>query len=337
MIWVEVLSRHHEVLARHRVDNESGPIRVGRAYDNDVIIDDPHVAPHHLTLTPDENQHWVAIDTGSINGLYVEAGRNRHRRVPRAPLSDDRVVVIGHTLLRLRASNYAVAPERALAAAHLRQRVTGSRAWLLAFAVVAALLLISAVQSWLGEITEPKASRYLFAILPPVIFLGIWSGCWAMAGHQFSGSAHFERHLFIAAAGLLALTLLEIFVSVFAYAFSSVSVAEWSFAAGWLAIAAILFFHLREVGPKHMRVKAVTVTVLAIFAIGAQWLNKSDQSNSFGQTQYVRTLKPPAMRLVPTHTDSEFLASAEKLKEKLDRARTEEKLTGGATSYDYDD
>jgi hypothetical protein len=334
MIWVELLSRHHDVLARHRIADESATIRIGRAYGNDVIIDDPHVAPHHLTLTRDENNGWLATDTGSINGLYVDADKHRRRRVTSTALPDDRVIAIGHTLLRLRTSDYAVAPERAMLAPN---RITGSRAWSLAFAALAVLLIVSALQSWLGETTEPKPSRYLFAILPPLVFLAIWAGSWALVSHQFSGFARFERHLLIAATGMLALTLLEVLVSAGAFSFSSVSLVEWNFVAAWLIFAVIIFYHLREIGPKRMRLKAITVAVLALLAIGAQWLNKSDQANNFGQVQYVRGLKPPAMRLAPSQTDAEFLSGAQKLKAKLDRARTEEKLTGGGSTYDYDD
>jgi Inner membrane component of T3SS, cytoplasmic domain len=334
MIWVEVLSRHHDVIARHRVSADVATIRIGRAYDNDVIIDDPHVAPNHLSLTLNEDRLWVATDIGSINGLYLEADKQSRRRVTTAVLSDDRVIVIGHTLLRVRTSAYAVAPERALVA---QTRVTGGRAWLLALAALVALLSISALQAWLGETGEPKPSRYLFALLPPLVLLAVWSGCWAMASHQFSGVARFERHLLIAASGMLALTMFEVSAATGAFAFSSVSFVEWNFVAAWIIVAAIIFYHLREVGPKRMRLKALTASALAIFAIGAQWLNKSDQASNFGQTQYVRSLKPPALRLVPTQTDAEFLASAEKLKPKLDRARTEETLTGGSAAYDYDD
>ena len=44
VMWIEVLSRHGEVAARERIDGRE-EARIGRAFDNDVVIDDPHVAP----------------------------------------------------------------------------------------------------------------------------------------------------------------------------------------------------------------------------------------------------------------------------------------------------
>ena len=50
VIWVEVLSRHHDVVARHRC---VGPeVHIGRGYDNDVVIDDPYVAARHVCTGP---------------------------------------------------------------------------------------------------------------------------------------------------------------------------------------------------------------------------------------------------------------------------------------------
>ena len=48
MISVEVLSRHRDVVARYRSDAPA--TTVGRAYDNDVVVDDPAVAAHHLRI-----------------------------------------------------------------------------------------------------------------------------------------------------------------------------------------------------------------------------------------------------------------------------------------------
>lgn len=44
-IWIEVLGRHGDVALRQRFT--STPITIGRAYDNDVVVDDLHVAAHH--------------------------------------------------------------------------------------------------------------------------------------------------------------------------------------------------------------------------------------------------------------------------------------------------
>ena len=71
MIWVEILSRNHEIAARFRLPVAEA--RIGRGYTNDVIVDDPYVAPEHLRLFRDEAGQLVVEDLGSANGIYLNA------------------------------------------------------------------------------------------------------------------------------------------------------------------------------------------------------------------------------------------------------------------------
>jgi hypothetical protein len=107
MIWVEVLSRQRDVAERFRI---AGPeARIGRAYDNDVIVDDPYVAAHHLRIFRDESGQLVAEDDGSANGTFLDRGKDRLTRVN---IDGTKPIRIGQTLLRVRESNHAVEPER---------------------------------------------------------------------------------------------------------------------------------------------------------------------------------------------------------------------------------
>ena len=107
VMWLEILSRHHDVVQRHRC---TGPvIRIGRGYDNDLVLDDPYVAPRHLRLSQTEAGTWLAEDLGSANGLRAEHGRARFDRLA---LDEDKIFRIGTTLLRLRSEHCPVAAER---------------------------------------------------------------------------------------------------------------------------------------------------------------------------------------------------------------------------------
>src|SRR5438445_11598609 len=79
MIWVEILSRHRDVAARFRI---TGPdVRIGRGYDNDVIVDDPYVAAQHLHVFRDETGQLVVEDLGSANGMFLDGGKSRLARL----------------------------------------------------------------------------------------------------------------------------------------------------------------------------------------------------------------------------------------------------------------
>ena len=173
VMWIEVLSRDGHVHWRQRVDADEA--RIGRAYDNDVVLDDPHVAAHHLRVGPDATGALAAEDLGSVNGLYAEGDT---RRVERLPVRDGQGLRIGRTVLRVRLAGEAVAAERPLAPPR------SHAAWGAAcFAVVVAWLLVS---NWLALTNEPTFTKVVAPLLPFVVLLGLWTGIWALLGRVFS-------------------------------------------------------------------------------------------------------------------------------------------------------
>ena len=104
-VYVEVLDRSQSVQQRMRFDGP--PIRIGRAYDNDVIVDDPYMAPTHVIIDQTESGTLVARDAGTKNGIHEAAERRRFWQLrPSArckiELTSDTVLRAGHTLLRVR-------------------------------------------------------------------------------------------------------------------------------------------------------------------------------------------------------------------------------------------
>ena len=75
MTWfVELMHRDGSVQTRRRVD--AGEMRIGRALDNDLIIDDPYCAAHHALLRIEPDGSAVLQDRGHAMA--------RHPRGPRA-------------------------------------------------------------------------------------------------------------------------------------------------------------------------------------------------------------------------------------------------------------
>jgi hypothetical protein len=52
-------------------DDEDGPILIGRAPSNDIVLDYPRVSKHHATITSQEGSGFVITDAGSTNGTIV--------------------------------------------------------------------------------------------------------------------------------------------------------------------------------------------------------------------------------------------------------------------------
>jgi FHA domain len=316
-LWIEILSRHDAVAERHRLECGS-EIRIGRGYDNHVILDDPFVAGQHLRIVRDENGALVAEDLGSANGLFV--GEDR-RRVARTVLDARRIIRIGRTRLRVRQAGDAVEPERI---AHARMRM-----WPIALVLAVALLGVEQLSTWLRETTERELTDYLGTLVTLGAAVTAWSSAWALLSRIFSGRARFERHLVIALSGLLALSLLNELGSHAAYAFSRREFVAYRYVVLWMLAAFVCFLHLRqlslsrETARVRLKLKAATVTLLALLAIAMQTLSQWESSQNSDRQTYLRNLKPPEFRLASAVSQPAFFARVEKLKGELDRARSE--------------
>ena len=50
-------------------------IRIGKASDNDFVVNDPHVSRYHAKLVREEGGYWLLEDLGSTNGTFVKVLR----------------------------------------------------------------------------------------------------------------------------------------------------------------------------------------------------------------------------------------------------------------------
>lgn len=325
VIWVEVLSRHHDVVARHRC---VGPeVHIGRGYDNDVVIDDPYVAARHVCIAREDDGTLVALDPGSANGLFADHGAKRLQRIV---LDGEHPIRIGHTYLRIRDANHVVSRERLAA--------PPGRAWPVVLALGVGLLAAEGILLWLGETGEPKPSRYVLPLLGLTVSVLAWTTLWAILSRIFSGQARFEHHLLIALTALLAFSLYNELVDYAAFALTWRMLAVYEYVGSWLWFSALCFLHLRVIGASRLRLKAGVVAALAAVGISTQTLAQWETHAALDGTSYVRHLKPPALRVAFPQSESAFFADVEKLKAPLDRARSEDPLSGGVFSLlDADD
>ena len=318
IIWVEVLSRHRDVVARYRC---SGPeVRVGRDYANDVVLDDPYVAPRHIRIVRDGAGVLVAEDLGSGNGLFGDRGS---RKLGRVVLDGERLIRIGHTFLRIRDASHAVAPERPYA--------SQTRLWPILIVLAAAVLAIEAGSMWLSETAESRVYRYLYPLLLISVIAAGWTSVWAVLSRVFAGQARFERNLLIALGGIFVYSLFDEFVVYGSYALSWRELVAYQYLGTLCLLAVVCFLHLRELGPTRLKLKGGIVAVLLGVAIGMHILSQSEIRTGFDPESYVRRLQPPALRLAPARSETAFFADVEQLKSKLESDR-KEALPEGATA-----
>lgn len=306
VIWVEILRNRSTVAARHRFTG--GTVRVGRGYGNDLVLDDPHVAPEHIRILRDPSGVLVAEDLGSHNGMF--AGDER-QRVQRMVLDGTGLIRIGTTYLRVRGSVFPVPPEEPL--------VSRRPVWPVAIVLGVLLVGLWGVFSWLNETTKPQAYDYAVPVLLVALIALAWTGFWSLLSHVFSGQARFLAHLVVGLSGLLAYTILSNGADFFEFSLSRPLPAVGRSIGLWLVLGIVGFVHLRVIGPGRLASKAGGVAALAATAIAIQLLTLTHQETPLTST---RRLFPPSLRLAPAQQEDAFFAKVEELRGELEKDRT---------------
>ncbi len=306
--FVETLARNGDVLQRHCV--EALPIRLGRGYDNDVILDDDHVAASHAHIGLDAAGRLLLRDLGSRNGIVV-----RGRRLPEVVLSGDTVVRIGHTSLRVRAAGFPVAPE-------LEDRTL--HRWEGALPGAAGILLVGAFAlfvRWIGDTQTFEFVRYVEALAFAIGAALLWSGAWALANRLFGRHARLGRHLFVAGCGLVALTATALLAAAIAYAFSFEAFTRYASHAATVLVAGTIYFHLCTVKPQNRRRYRWLAAGLALLGSGLILLFNLQRSGRLADELYMAVLLPPGIRVSRDHGIDEFMREVDGMQEALDRGR----------------
>lgn len=310
VIWVEVLSRHRSVIARHRCTGRS--IRIGRGYTNDVMLDDPYVAPEHAQIVRDEEGRLIVEDLGTANGLFAAHGR---KRLDRLALADDSVFRVGQTYLRVRSAEHKVAPERQLG---VRARDLAAISGLFA-----AVFLGEALALWLRDFSEPRAETYVVPLLAGFVLIGLWTALWSIISRVFSGAARFEQNLIIALAGALGVEIVEGLNALGAFGLAWSMLASYGVVELLCVAALVCFFHLRQINPARSLFAGGTIAALLIGAAAIEVVIEREARPSVSQF-YVRNLLPPSLRLAPVEDEASFFSAVGKLRGKIDEDRAAE-------------
>ena len=324
---LEVLDRDGHV--RHYVPITDWPLRVGRALDNDLVLDDEHIAPHHFDVASDGGGVFVQVGD-TINGLRADG--KRLERGQRSPVGAQAMRLdVGDSHLCLRLAGHALPPEKPLRT----PRTLWHSVWppLAAGVLVLAVLLFT---SWLD--TDPdELTRALGSVLVSMLSAGLaWCAGWSLLSKIFTRRSHFWWHVRVLLVGVLAIQLVSTGTHFLAFALSWPAISDFSFVGIYAVAAAMLYFHVLGIEPRRpARMRAVA---LGIFIAGSGlslWFNHQAR-DQFGEELYMNHLFPPGWRLAKPVDAATFVKGLEPLQATLDE-KAKKRDSGGDVGASDDD
>jgi hypothetical protein len=306
---IELLDRDGQPHGRVRVTE--WPVRIGRAIDCDVVLDDPHVAAHHASLVWGEDAVLV-VPGPSVNG--VRFGRSQVVAGSTPSLPPNGLLTLGATTLRVRLAGETLPAEVPLAT----ERAQGRRAaWLLGLGVVAAVWV--AFQQWLGATPGAPGTEMTVVFLAAPVVVGLWCGLWALGSKLFQRQFAFWPHLEVALFWPLVALIVNALAGQFAFALSEPLIAKAGRVVAVGAAAMLLWRHLVIVLPQRRR--EVGLVMLALVVIGGG-LNIAErirlQQPPIGEL-YLSTISLPQLRVARPVSADAFVMAAQPLEASLAR------------------
>lgn len=302
----------------------AGPFRIGRAFDNDLILDDPYVCPHHaeLRLTDDG---WLLTDVGSVNGLRL----GNSARLQRIELRGRTGFRLGHTELLFRTADEALPASRTDPSDH---RVAQAlRSVPMAATGLLLLALLIGVQQFLGQSENQRWLPSLAEALGALVMVAIWALAWAVVNRLFAHRLQYPGHLTIAALSLLAVMLLDVVGEYLLFAFAG---DRWTGLFGKLllygGLALALWGHVGLIAgqPTRRQLGAATAVSAMLFVLFS--LPDAIDDDFKSNPEFQALLKPPAFQLVDGLPVDHFYTRAAELAEAIeaDLERTDEAADG---------
>jgi len=294
-IVIEMAARGHRGSGFHTFDSRC--VRIGRAYDNDLIIDEIHVSPHHAELRSDDEGIWWLHDVGSNNGIMDR----RHSRQPspvRINSGDD--IWLGKAHLHFYDPQHPVDEAISLGA-------TETLLYTLTNPVLALIIVLCAIALLTGIEWQQMFKPFRWKeFLPEAIGLPlsavVWASIWAGIGRVLKHDSRFLAQIIVSFVYLMAMQFWLTGTAIVAFNSGSfAALKSLYYGGGGLLFALLLMFNMRiatSIGSRQRAYYAngVAWTLVALAVIFSEY----GVRERFGSPQYVNLMFPPITRVAPS-------------------------------------
>lgn len=307
-IVIEVLNPSGHVIDRHVVNKDT--VSLGRAYSNDVIIDDPYVDACHLSVsleeTPEEgSQHvmFAVVDCQSLNGIFDD---QKKRQPCEFIAKEGQVVVVGNTRLRLLTTTSMVAAARPLAVASVSREKFLSWKLLLALTAISVIFALLDV-SFSNPLLEDKTSEY-FSVIYIFLVLFILAGFIALIGRVLHNDSRMIIYSNLLLVALVASWVIEWGLLFMFYSLNTPIAYQWVSALLYaLIISWALFITLQWCSKLAVKTRWFISSIMPVLVLVNLSLPLLDSKAVNFYPPYDTTLLHQSFYWGQTSTPAEFL------------------------------
>ena len=313
---IEFLGRSGRSQQFLKVDAET--VRIGRGYENDVVINDPYISINHLRLEK-RDEGWHVTDLDSLNGVQVL----KHVGSDETILESGAEIKLGRTKLRIICSQSAMQEAKLL---HRFERDTSRlNRWSIFLPLLIAFMGLGLYSSYMNSFVRWEWKNSLSLLLVMQLGTLFLAGFWALVGRFIRQEAFFlGQYSLILIAGL-SILLVESILSILDY---NTSLLLFSENAGEIIVLAIIMTlisaNLALATNLNWRSRWITSSsfvgiFLLIIVVGEvkRWGEFSPRPEYFGN------IKAPTFLFVGGQSNEAFLEQTESLFKRVNQAVAE--------------
>lgn len=306
---LEILDRFGKVRERHKL--ESFPVRLGRGYNNDIILDDPFISPNHVEIKLDSDGHLLISDLKSENGLFSLHPLQRHDLLT---INDNQRIRIGHTDIRFRSELFHIKDT-------VLDRVRPSQLHLLfTNLVMFPIFWLFSVSVFLGyyyqqSFSDVTLNALLGQIIPLLIFIFLWASGWSIVSKVVTHKFYFGYHAILTSMVMAGFYLIEPLFEYIEFAYPITGLADNLTLITDIGLPAILLYgNLRQSTTLSKRGARNTALLSSFLVIGVIYLISYVHQPEFnGQPQYSEVLKAPMFNTHHGESVTDFFADSKAL------------------------
>lgn len=306
--YIEFLTRDKQLKSRHRF--EQLPITIGRAFDNDLVVDDPYVSHHHAIIESAESGHVYIRDLDSENGLIANGQQQSNY------LIQDDSIRLGHSNIRFKHAESKVAETLSDTTSHQWE------GWLPGMVGLILLLCTTITSSWLGTTEKFSILTVLSDISSVLLVVFLWVGAWGLITRLVTGgSARFGRHTFVLACAILLASVWDVVSIIIAYSLSLEFLIRYGSHFYVAIFTGMIFFHLKTINEQRQKRFAIIAVLLACIGSGIVLTSNYNETGKLADKLYMPYILPPEFRLSPDYPVEHFIEDVKTLKPELDKTR----------------
>lgn len=287
----------------------SFPVKIGRGFDNDVIIQDEYVSVHHLEINYGEDQLFIK-DLNSENGVYI----NKKQRIDgETAISPNESVSLGKTKLRILSDDHQITKTKELninKSFSNRYKIVGA-----AWCVLVLNCLLTIMINHSVTFRDVEFMKLFNDIPNDVAGFLIWAGFFTFIGRLFKRESAFHKQLLYISIFSIILTLFPYIKEVINFNFSNPILKIFlDYVATLPIVCYFLIVVLRDA--TKISTKKLKFFIPIIVIVFACIIYFSDHIKTVGfrsSLSYERNLQPKFFKISKSKTLENFSLQSEAL------------------------